>query len=217
MENWNKLKQPPMSALKKITGGRLSGKTDINPQWRYQAMTEVYGECGIGWMWELKRMWTEPAPEGQVFAFAEVWVRTNILSETSEWSQPIPGIGGSMLIVKESSGLHANDEAYKMAVTDALSVALKFLGVASDIYMGKFDGSKYMVEPKTNKEADVPESIGEPDKNLIDFQNSSKDEKIRTLQILSAKHKYTPKKEIALMTEKEEMVAFFKYLLTKEK
>jgi hypothetical protein len=74
------------------------------------------------------------------------------------------------------------------------------------------------VKPKTNKEADVPnfEPKEDTDKNVIDFQNSSKEEKIRTLTILSVKHKYTPKKEIALMTEKEEMIAFFKYLLTKE-
>jgi len=38
---------------------------------------------------------------------------------------------------------HASDEAYKMAITDALSVALKALGVGSEIYRGRWDGSKY--------------------------------------------------------------------------
>ena len=46
-------------------------------------------------------------------------------------------------MAKESKGLYSSDEGYKMAVTDALSVAMKSLGVAADIYAGKWDGSKY--------------------------------------------------------------------------
>ena len=34
-----------------------------------------------------------------------------------------------------------------MATTDALGVAMKHLGVAADVYMGLWDGSKY-IEPK---------------------------------------------------------------------
>jgi hypothetical protein len=48
-----------------------------------------------------------------------------------------------MLIVQESAGLHTSDEAYKMATTDALSVAMKQLGVAADIYLGHNNESKY--------------------------------------------------------------------------
>lgn len=41
------------------------------------------------------------------------------------------------------SGMHNNDEAFKMAVTDALSVACKMLGIGADIYAGRMDGDKY--------------------------------------------------------------------------
>lgn len=156
LDNWNKLKAPPKDALKRIGAGRLSGKTDINPQWRYQAMTEVYGECGVGWKYEIVKLWTEPAPYGQVFAFAQINLFTGIpLNE----NDPIPGIGGSMLIQREGKGederLHANDEAFKMAVTDALSVAMKMLGVAADIYRGRWDGSKY-AEPEVETKPKTP-------------------------------------------------------------
>ena len=60
--------------------------------------------------------------------------------------QMIPGIGGSMFVASEKAGLRTNDECYKMAVTDALSVAMKMLGVGADIYMGRYDGSKYAEE-----------------------------------------------------------------------
>lgn len=150
MEFWNKSKQPPVSALKKIKGGRLSGMTDISPQWRYQVMTEHFGPAGVGWYYEIKKTWSEDGTDGQRFAFAQVELYT-WNKEANKWSAPIYGVGGSMLVAKEKSGLHSSDEGYKMAVTDALSVAMKMLGVAADIYLGKFDGSKYAQEPAGNE------------------------------------------------------------------
>ena len=35
--------------LKRISGGSLNGMTDINPVWRFQALTEAFGPCGFGW------------------------------------------------------------------------------------------------------------------------------------------------------------------------
>ena len=139
MADWNKLKTPPDWAKHGIKGGRLRGMTDINPQWRYAAMTEVYGPCGQGWKSEIKRVWREEVTDGQVFAFAEVNVFVRLKGGDAVWSAPISGIGGSMLVEKETAGLHANDEGYKMAITDALSVALKFLGVGADVYCGMAD------------------------------------------------------------------------------
>jgi len=140
MKYYNVLRQPPPEALKQIQGGRISGKTDVNPQWRYRAVTEQFGPCGVGWKYNIEKLWLEPADGGQVCAFSliNVWVKID-----GEWSEPIPGIGGSMLTEQETKGLHVSDECFKMATTDALSVALKMLGVAADIYAGAWDGSKY--------------------------------------------------------------------------
>lgn len=147
MKIWDAVKQPPKTALKQISAGRLKGKTDISPQWRYQVMTEQFGPCGVGWKYEIKRVWSEPTIEDQVFAFAEV----NVFIKTEDgWSDPIPGIGGSMAVAKENRGPYASDECFKMAVTDALSVALKMLGVAADIYAGLWDGSKYLTPSNGN-------------------------------------------------------------------
>lgn len=158
MQLWESLCRPPVSALKEIEAGRLKGKSDISPQWRLRVMTETFGPVGIGWRYYIERLWTEPGPNDQVFAFATVIVQ---VKQGDEWSEQIPGIGGHMLVVKEKSGLYANDEAYKMAVTDALSVALKSLGVAADIYEGKFDGSKYTDDKVPQK----PESKPDPQKH----------------------------------------------------
>ena len=137
---YESLARPPKDALREIQAGKLKGKTDINPQWRYKAMTEKFGLVGIGWKYEIQRLWTEQGAKDEKLAFAQVAV---IVKDGDVWSDPIVGIGGSKLIAIEKGTPVSNDEGYKMAVTDAFSTALKMLGVAADIYAGRWDGSKY--------------------------------------------------------------------------
>ena len=144
MQIWDKVKRPPESALKRINGGRLSGMTDISPQWRYKIMTDTFGPCGTGWKYEIVKFWAQEAgPETMAFCEIKLYYRND-----GEWSDPIPGVGGSMLTAVEKKGPYNSDECYKMALTDALSVAMKTLGVAADIYMGMWDGSKYRDAPE---------------------------------------------------------------------
>jgi hypothetical protein len=151
MEYYKKLATPPADALKKIGGGRLSGMTDIKPQWRIEKLTEVFGLCGFGWKYEITKQWTEEGTEGQKLAFCNVNLYVMI---DGEWSDAIPGTGGNMLIAKEKAGLYSSDEAYKMALTDALSVAMKAIGMAADIYRGAGVDSKYArPESTTEKHA----------------------------------------------------------------
>ena len=178
MELWNKVSQPPPSALTKIKGGRLAGFTDVKPQWRIKIMTEVYGMCGIGWKFEVKRLWTEQGPDSQVFSFADVDL---FIKQDGEWSEAIPGNGGNMLIAKEKNGLHSSDEAFKMAITDALSSAMKMIGVAADIYMGNWDGSKYKIKkPVLKKEITIGNA------NMKDMQSFCTKNSITTNDAKSA-------------------------------
>jgi hypothetical protein len=120
-------------------------------------MTEVFGPCGIGWKFTIDRLWTEPADAGEIFAFALVSVYVRL---DGEWGAAIPGIGGHKLIEAETKGLHNNDEAFKMATTDALGVAVKMLGVAADVYLGNWDGTKYRESPAEHKPGEA--SFGPP-------------------------------------------------------
>lgn len=180
---YKKLSQPPKTALRQIQAGDLKGKTDINPQWRYEAMTEQFGLVGIGWKYEIQKLWTEPGANGEVLAFAQVAVYIRD-PDSKEWSDAIVGIGGSKLINKFSAGPKSNDEGYKMAVTDAFSTSLKMIGVAADIYAGKWDGSKYNEQPSNNAEGSAQKQkgpMGGPDtpeqkkriKELLDTKSPS--------------------------------------------
>ena len=156
MHIWDKLKSVPANRLRTIQAGRLKGKSDINPQWRYQVLTEVFGPCGIGWKYTIDKLWLESGDNGQMAAFANVSL---YISHNGQWSDAIPANGGSMFIENESRGPHTSDEAYKMAITDALGTAAKMLGVAADVYLGNND-TKYNTAsaPAPNQVAKAPDA-----------------------------------------------------------
>lgn len=69
---WEKVKQPPQWALKQIQAGRLKGKSDVSPVWRYQALTEQFGPCGLGWRYTIENLWTTPGTDNEIVAHARV-------------------------------------------------------------------------------------------------------------------------------------------------
>lgn len=135
---YNAYRNVPQTAKKEIKGGRMSGKTDINPMWRIKALTEEFGPCGIGWYYKTINKWLEPSGD-EIAAFADIELFVKV---EGEWSAPINGTGGSMFAAKEKSGIYVSDECYKMATTDAISVACKQLGIGADVYWGA-DKTKY--------------------------------------------------------------------------
>lgn len=140
---YNKVRSVPQTALKTIGAGRLKGMSDVNPVWRILAMTDTFGVCGIGWKYEITKQWTETfGNEVKGFCNINLYVKVD-----GEWSDAIPGTGGSAFVTMERNGAYVSDEVYKMALTDALSVAMKSLGVAADIYFAKGAdlGTKYAI------------------------------------------------------------------------
>lgn len=142
---YDKARSVPANAQKPIKGGRLSGKTDINPMWRLKLLTELFGPCGIGWRYEIVDKRLEPAPTGEIAAFVDINL---YVKQDGEWSQAIPGTGGNMFVAKEKNGPYVSDECFKMALTDAISVSCKALGVGADIYW-ESDTTKYNTAPDT--------------------------------------------------------------------
>lgn len=159
---YNAVRNPPKEALKPIKGGRLSGYTDINPMWRIKALTEQFGVCGIGWKYTITKQWTEQGANGEVAAFTNIdlYIKVN-----GEWSDAIPGTGGSSFIAKEKNGLYTSDECFKMSLTDAISVACKSLGFAADIYWNN-DRSKYD-RPEETQMVEPPKKIDDTKAQVI--------------------------------------------------
>lgn len=168
----------PDNAKKPITAGRLKGKTDINPMWRIKVLTEQFGPCGIGWYYETIRKWIEES-EKEAAAFVDIKLYIKV---DGEWSKPIEGTGGSMFKALGRGGLYTSDECFKMATTDAISVACKQLGIGADIYWGA-DSTKYTKYTEPNQE-EAPISD--------DGDKPADEAKLKTIESICKKHGFTP-------------------------
>lgn len=136
---YNKFREVPQEAKKEIGAGRLKGFTDINPMWRIKMLTEQFGVCGFGWYFDIVEQKIIEGSDNQKSAFVTInlFVKMN-----DEWSKPIVGVGGSSFVTNERNGAYTSDECFKMALTDALSIACKNLGIGADVYFAK-DRTKY--------------------------------------------------------------------------
>lgn len=137
---YGKLAQTPNEARKEIQAGRLKGMTDINPMWRIKMLTETFGVCGFGWKYVITSKRLENGCKGQISAFVDVDLFIKI---DDVWSEAIQGTGGASFVTDEKNGLYQSDECFKMALTDALGIACKALGMSADIYFAK-DRTKYI-------------------------------------------------------------------------
>lgn len=162
LEIYNKVKEVPESAKRKILGGKLKGFTDINPMLRIKKLTEVFGPCGVGWYTQTTRKWLEQKGE-EIAAFCDINL---YICVNGEWSMPIEGTGGSSFVASTKNGLDMSDECFKMAYTDALSVACKSLGVAADVYWEgdrtKYTRSEELAEKNNSKSKAEPKPKPEP-------------------------------------------------------
>lgn len=152
---YNQIKDVPKEAQKPIKGGRLNGMTDIKPMWRIEKLTEVFGPVGLGWYTKtLDKKIIEGANNEQIAVVdIELYVNYKKPYELAEdmWSVGIEGSGGSSFVAKEKSGMYTSDECFKMAYTDALSVACKALGMGASVYWGD---SKYATNEPTKEDAE---------------------------------------------------------------
>lgn len=139
MSIYERYRSVPETAKKQFNNGSFSG-TDINPMWRIKCLTEAFGACGVGWYYDEPITWLEKTDDGTVMAHCKVALYVKV---DGEWSKPIWGIGGNALVKMTKSGARPSDEGYKMALTDALSVACKALGIGADVYFAKDKSSKY--------------------------------------------------------------------------
>ncbi len=135
---WDTLgKTDPGHTKKFKRAGGFEG-TAIKPMWSYHRMTEEFGPCGVGWGVNKPEFQVVPVLEGEVLVFCTV----SIWYEKPE--QTAFGVGGDKAVGKNKYGLTADDEAFKKAYTDAVTNALKFIGVGADVHMGMFDDNKYV-------------------------------------------------------------------------
>jgi hypothetical protein len=136
--------------------------TAIKPIWLTKRLTEQFGPAGIGWGMDEPTFQTVAAmDEILVFCTVALWYADG------EKRGTVYGVGGDKVLGKNKYGPFTNDEAFKASYTDALSNAMKQIGMGADIHMGLFEDEKYVRE--TTREfanaASLPEDARDEARN----------------------------------------------------
>lgn len=118
--------------------------TTTDPMYQIRKMTYQFGPVGEGWTYDVKYTYTEK----NVFAELKIGWREDT-NKDFNWYGPISAVNP----LYNSKGT-LDDEAPKKATTDALTKAMSHLGMSADIFLGKFDGNKY-IQTKTQENDDI--------------------------------------------------------------
>lgn len=164
MEIYEAARAVPQEAQKQFNNGRFSG-TDINPMWRIKKLTEIFGPAGIGWYTEILSERCEEHGDSDTIAIVDLNLFVKV---DGEWSKPIYGTGGNVIKrMTKYQKLDVSDEGYKMAYTDALSVACKALGIGADIYFSQ-DKTKYTRPQEPSEPEQKPKPRPKPSKLQVE-------------------------------------------------
>lgn len=149
---WQAVEKTPLDQTKKITGKSYGG-TSPKPHYLVHKATETFGPCGIGWGFTIEDERIEEGAGGERMSIARVKVWYEWNGKRGE----VEHIGGTLFSGTRSSGKHFTDEdAPKKSVTDALIKALSMIGFAGDIFMGRYDDSKYIAELEDEQRGPSP-------------------------------------------------------------
>lgn len=156
---WNMVEKTDPSHVKPITGKSYQG-TSPRPHYLVRRATETFGPIGIGWGFTIIDERIEEGVSGERIHIARVKVWFEWDGKRGE----VEHIGGTQFSGTRSTGKPFTDEdAPKKSVTDALVKALSMIGFAGDIFMGRYDDSKYVHDLKQEAEkADRPAEKSKP-------------------------------------------------------
>jgi hypothetical protein len=141
LELWHSVERTDPSQVKPITGKPYKG-TSPKPYYLVQKATEKFGPIGIGWGFEIVNERVEDGAVGDKVHIAHIRVWYKWGGEKGV----VEHVGQTMFSGKNKNGPFTDEDAPKKSVTDALVKALSMIGFAGDIFMGRYDDSKYVNE-----------------------------------------------------------------------
>ncbi len=136
---WSTVEKTDPTQVKPITGKPYKG-TSPKPYYLVRKATETFGPCGIGWGFQIVNERVEDGSAGDKVHIAHVRVWYVWDGKRGE----VDHVGQTMFAGKNKNGQYTDEDAPKKSVTDALVKALSMIGFAGDIFMGRYDDSKYV-------------------------------------------------------------------------
>lgn len=143
MDLWNRYADIDPSFTKPISGRDYKG-TSPNPQYVIRCLTEMFGPVGKGFGWSVLK--EEFTPLGETLLH---WCRIKFWWKDGEGIHEVEEYGQTKAYYLTSGGYPKSDEdAPKKSLTDAIIKGASHMGVAANIFLGRWDDQKYVDEVK---------------------------------------------------------------------
>lgn len=137
LQIWNRFTDIDPKFTKPITGKPYKG-TSPNPHYVIKCLTEMFGPVGQGFGWEVVAEGFQPMGDELLH-----WCRIRF------WHGDGKGFdayGQTKAVMKTRNGIMTDEDAPKKSLTDAITKAAAQIGVASNIFLGRWDDNKYVAE-----------------------------------------------------------------------
>ena len=163
---WNTWADIDPKYTKKITGKPYQG-TSPSPQYVIKCLTDMFGPIGVGWGLHVKAEGFTPlADEILHWCRVEFW--------HTDRANTFEAYGQTKALMKTHNGLKSDEDAPKKSFTDALVKAASYIGVASNIFLGRWDDQRYVDDVKAafNDNAPATEPEQPKDRDPVAIRDS---------------------------------------------
>ena len=185
LKYWEQFADIDPKFTKQITGKQYKG-TSPNPQYVIRCLTEMFGPIGHGFGWHVVREDFTPIGE-EVLHWCRIWFWT------ANKENGFEGYGQTKALMKTRNGMMMDEDAPKKSMTDAAIKAASQLGVAANIFLGRWDDQKY-VQTVAQEYAKKEAEANQPDpQERFDRMDAA----LKGAQSLEALHKLWGSKNFA--------------------
>lgn len=154
LDLWNRHADIDPKFTKPITGKQYKG-TSPNPQYVIQCLTDMFGPVGVGFGWDV--LAEDFTPLGDEILH---WCRIRFWH--TERAHGWESYGQTKALMKTRNGPMLDEDAPKKSLTDAIIKAASHVGVASNIFLGRWDDQKYIAAVKAGfSDGEEPKPSGD--------------------------------------------------------
>lgn len=162
LDQWNRFADIDPAFTKPITGKPYRG-TSPNPQYVIRCLTEMFGPVGSGFGWDVVA--EDFTPMGDEVLH---WCRIKFWH--TDRANTFDSYGQTKALMKTRNGMMLDEDAPKKSLTDAIIKAASHIGIAANIFLGRWDDQKYVAQVAAEYQAE--KAPGEIDQAVAILQSA---------------------------------------------
>jgi hypothetical protein len=157
LDLWNKLELTDPAYTKRFDKGSFRG-TAVDAVYNIKRVTEQLGPVGFAWGWHIVKDELVKFDDGAEPTWIHNCVVRAWFRQEDGSTREVEHVGSTIAARYVGRGSQrrfmVDDEYAKKSVTDALSKIMVSLGASADIWLGRFDGNKYVPPANGQGEAE---------------------------------------------------------------